>query len=551
MLGFGPVARLARALRRVYEQAGRPPLERMRLGPSSSTANLSRAKNGQVMPTWECVEAFLRGCDVTGGETYHDVLRIWEETAAAAAAFRPDLANCETEDDLVDALLALAAGQGLTVDGRLDTAVLARRLVEAAGSVIGETKKDRKKWTVRPVPEPEMVAEFVDRARPPTEPVLDHVVFACGGIDGDVRYWRKHLARIHELRRKDHLLAEIGSPLPASPPRVRLLPETTAPAIPAPRRPEPVPSIPAPVPSAPAPSPVSPSPVPPRWAGIVWTRRRVLGAVAGAAGVALAGAGGVLLAVRGGDRETPAAPTTPSSPPVGSGAPVLPETSVRHRLHHLADLVRQGSDAPATGRYAYTRIQFWSRETTPAGRDGALTVEEERLWWAEDLSGLRIVIRTDRGAEVRTSDPSPPGGMTIVVRYPSVDPTILAGQLDAEQPHAGPVGRLRAVASVNMFHPLDRQQRAAVLTVLAETEGLSYRGAMQDQAGRDGIAISADVVASGPVRERVTLMFSTTTGELLSQETSRLPGPGGPDPAYGATSDYTLFLERSRTNRRG
>ncbi|AVT30617.1 hypothetical protein C6361_15295 [Plantactinospora sp. BC1] len=556
------MARLAQVLRDVHADAGEPPLERMRLGPSSSAANLSRAKNGLVLPTRECLEAFLRGCGITGGDTYDSVLRLWAETAVAAEAFRSGPASCETDDALVDALVALAARQGLVVHGRLDTAELARRLAEAAGSVLGQDKQGRSKWTVRAVPESEIVAEFVDRSRPPTELVLDHVVFACGGLDGDVRYWRKHLHRIQALRRQEDVLDEIGSARRASLPPARLTPGATPPVVPGPRSPEPVPRWPETPPAEPSQAPpaqVPPSPrpvlpVPARWLGVTWTRRSVLtAAVAGATGMALAGTAGVLVADRG-DPEPVATPTAPSSPPVGSAGPVLPDAPAAAStwLYHLADLVRQGTEAPATGRYAYTRARLWSRETTPAGRDGGVTVEEEQLWWAEDLSGLRVVTRTDRNDQVPTSHPFPPGGLTIVVRSPSADPAILVGQLDREQPpHLGPVGRLRAVASVNMFHPLDRQQRAAVLTVLAGTAGLTYRGVVQDRLRRGGIAVSADVAGSAPFGERVTLIFSTATGELLSQETSRLPGPGGADPADGATSGYTLYLERSRTDRLG
>jgi hypothetical protein len=269
--------------------------------------------------------------------------------------------------------------------------------------------------------------------------------------------------------------------------------------------------------------------------------------------MAAAGATGVLLAT--GDRRTPPAVISgPSSPPVRSVAPVPLDGSgsAQDWLDHLADLVRQRPDSPTIGRYAYTRVRFWSRETTPTGRDGDAKVEEEQLWWDENLSGLRVSIRTDQGDDVSEPHPYPAGGLPVVVRFPSADPTILAQQLDREQPpQVGPVGRLRAVADLNLFHPLDRQQRVAVLTVLADTRGLSYRGAARDRAGRAGVAISADLAVSGPYQERVTLAFDMTTGELLSQETSRLADSGAPDPADGATSSYVLYLERLRTDRLG
>ncbi|MDG4785814.1 hypothetical protein O7626_07715 [Micromonospora sp. WMMD1102] len=590
------MAELARLLRKVHEDAGEPPLDQMRIGRSSSTPTLSRAWSGQVLPTRECVEAFLRGCRITGGDIHDRVLRGWAETSEAVKAFRPELAGCETGAALVDAVLTLARSQVLTsADRRLHTAELARRLAEAAGSVVGETRKDRRKWTVEAIGEAEIVAEFVDRTRPPTERVLDHVIFACGGIDADVRHWRKHLGRVRELERERHVLATLGSPphpcggsgpaqRPPLPSPATVVPTTTAsvttPVAAAPTTAVPVATAALPVTTAALPvttaasaatvasaamaagataaawppGTVRPSRVRPRWVGSGWTRRRVLTAtVAGAAGLVVLGGGGVLLATRP-DGTTPGIGRAPSSPPVQPGVPVPPAApaTAQDWLGYLAELVRQGTDDPPVGRYAYTRIRLWSRETTPAGRNEAATVEEERLWWAGDLSGLRVVVRTDGGVERRTSHPFPPGELPIVVPSPSTDPAVLAGQLDEVQPpQVGPVGRLRAVADLNMFHPLDRAQRAAALTVLAGTAGLTYRGTVQDRAGRGGIAISADIAESGPSGERVTLVFSTLTGELLSQETSRLPGPEGPDPTDGATSGYVLFLERTRTDRLG
>ncbi|MFC6017155.1 hypothetical protein ACFP2T_13185 [Plantactinospora solaniradicis] len=530
VVGFGPAARFAMRLRAIHEAAGKPPLDQVRLG-GRSPSNLSVAKSGLKVPTRECVEAFLRGCGIEGGDIHAEVLQAREDTVAAAKPFRQDLTHCRTHDALVDALMALADSQGLVDDGRLNTAELARRLATAADATVAVGTGVRT-WKVEAVPEAEIVGEIVRRTLPLSQRILGHLVFACGGIDKDAAHWRERLRQID-------VLGDIRPGASAEP---------SDPAGEASSDPSPPDTPPSVVPSRVLTLSASSSRYP-------WTRRKVLvTAGLGIAGLAVGGTAGVLLT--SGQRRTPLPDlgTAPHSLPTSSAPPRPLEGTgtAQDWLGYLAELVRQGPDSRATGRYAYTRVRLWARETTPAGRDGAATVEEEQLWWSDDLSGVKVVISSGPDGDVPERLPFPAGALSVVVRFPSADPAILAGQLDREQPpQIGPVGRLRAVTDINMFHPLDRQQRVAVLMVLADTPGLSYRGTVRDRAARSGIAISADVAASGLYGERVTLTFSPETGELLSQETSRLPGQSGPDPAHAATSSYALYLERSRTDHTG
>jgi hypothetical protein len=139
-------------------------------------------------------------------------------------------------------------------------------------------------------------------------------------------------------------------------------------------------------------------------------------------------------------------------------------------------------------------------------------------------------------------------GELAVVDAPSQDPLTLRRQLTNEQPPmVGVAGWLRALAEMNTFHLLNRAQRAAVLQVLADADGLAYDGMLPDRSARVGIAISALSTATTSDADRDTLIFSTDTGVLLSHEQTTISG-SGPHGAQATTTSYMLYLPPSRTD---
>jgi hypothetical protein len=58
----GPVADLARGLRQLREQAGRPPYRKLAKNTNYSSAVLAAAAAGRQCPTWGVAEAFIRSC---------------------------------------------------------------------------------------------------------------------------------------------------------------------------------------------------------------------------------------------------------------------------------------------------------------------------------------------------------------------------------------------------------------------------------------------------------------------------------------------------------
>jgi hypothetical protein len=130
--------------------------------------------------------------------------------------------------------------------------------------------------------------------------------------------------------------------------------------------------------------------------------------------------------------------------------------------------------------------------------------------------------------------------------YPFADASELARQIGSYQPppHELPASKsqrvLRAAAHLAANYVLGPAERRALLTVLAETEGLVYRGKVTDRAGQTGIAISTEAEHNGTLTRDV-LVINERDGSLLSHETVVLSAdkPLMPLPAVTA---YTLYL---------
>jgi hypothetical protein len=496
LVGFGPVIEFARELQATR---GQIPFRDMAKSARYSPSWLSQAANDKALPAWPLTKAYLTGCGITD----RDELEAWKQKRAAAEAaarrFVPSSLNtCTTMADLATALHDLVAGEGLELSEVSD---------RLASMAIALPDAD---WT-HPSPSPEeLSAALVEHAQPPTATLVHQVVRASGGLETDVAVWR---------RRWDLINASETTP-------------SVAPAVVRPDSPQPArPSI--------------------RLPGGNGLRRFAVVAV-----VVLCAVAATLVA-----QDLTAADWRPARiGHPGAVAPICPTpaaagpVTARVALLDLCQRTQKLVDAPSSGRYTYIHVKVRSVDTTSTRANRPESVQDERLWWADDLSGVRITTSGDYH-----SSPDPyvehirQGELHIAVDHPAADPNVLIGQLEKQQPvGTGPAGRLRAVADLNDFHLLDPVHRAAILRVLAETEGLAYRGRVSDLSGRTGIAISADS-GNGTVRD--TLIFDDDSGQLLSQErveasetATSIDQPG----AKGPIVTYTgLYVERGRRDSVG
>ncbi|MFC0528813.1 hypothetical protein [Phytohabitans kaempferiae] len=301
----------------------------------------------------------------------------------------------------------------------------------------------------------------------------------------------------------------------------------------------------------------------------VWAARSrgwVLPTVAGTtvAAVAVLGAAGAgVLAGRGGPGPAPVAESpsaVPASVPVGTPSALALSTvgeppAARPHLAALARSVRGVPEEPAVGGYTYVHVQTWaagrSRGARPSARD-------ERLWWAADRSGRAVTTVLAQPPPVpvpvvpgpSTSDTFitdyEPGKVPVVVDAPSAQAPILAFQLADRHPLSeGPRGVLRAVADLYRHHDLDPAQRAAALQVLADTDGVDYRGTVVDRTGRRGVAVSVD---SDGGATRDVAVFDPRAGHLLSYERVELVGAATSPSRSPALVAYVLYLSSGRTD---
>ncbi|BCB88348.1 hypothetical protein Psuf_056610 [Phytohabitans suffuscus] len=189
------------------------------------------------------------------------------------------------------------------------------------------------------------------------------------------------------------------------------------------------------------------------------------------------------------------------------------------------------------------------------------TSRDERLWWAADRSGRAettalskpppVPVRAAPGASAADAiiTTYEPGKVPVVVDAPSAQAPLLAFQLADRHPLTeGPRGMLRAVADLYQSHHLDPAQRAAALQVLADTDGIDYRGTVVDRSGRSGVAVSVD---SDGGATRDVAVFDPGAGQLLSYERVELVGAATSPSRSPALVAYVLYLDSGRTEAAG
>jgi hypothetical protein len=254
------------------------------------------------------------------------------------------------------------------------------------------------------------------------------------------------------------------------------------------------------------------------------------------------------------------APTASARPSgAGYGVPGLlplqfPQGTAPARpvLATLARAAAARSDPPVSAKYIAIRLQTWSAGPTQPSTpdDGLVHAIDERTWWTSDFSGEQIkTVLPPQSPGVLVASPSVgpqdfaqvvygPGDLKVAIPDPSAQAPILAGQIDAYLHDAADRTLVTAAADLFRWHPLGAGQRAALLQVLHDADGLIDRGEATDRAGRPGQAISLDTTADG-TSTRDILVFDRGTGRLLDYERVLLSRPGGSAPALVA---YTLYV---------
>ncbi|WP_203910340.1 hypothetical protein [Rhizocola hellebori] len=179
--------------------------------------------------------------------------------------------------------------------------------------------------------------------------------------------------------------------------------------------------------------------------------------------------------------------------------------------------------------------------------------QEVQRWRATDRSAheLRVTLPSPSSAAPIIRDFAP-GTYPLDFVRPSSLPEILAGQLArAGNRLPGPEHYLRAISNMFKNHCLDNAQRAAVVQILTDTDGLEFHGVVVDRAGRAGVAVSAtspSPVAGGELRD--VLLFNPQTGDLLSHEQVLQVSRPGSAVRQAAVYSYVLYLACDYTDQR-
>ncbi|WP_203708044.1 hypothetical protein [Asanoa iriomotensis] len=255
----------------------------------------------------------------------------------------------------------------------------------------------------------------------------------------------------------------------------------------------------------------------------------------------------------------------PSQAVVLSIASPAGSTSPHDALVRLAESIAATPDDSTTG-YTYHHWRIWSISTTgspaPAGmpkNTPAVFASEFRRWEAEDGSGQGIDIENAPDYTFKTADPNyrttdgefvnghttrttfAAGNRRSPIAGPiATEPAALARQLATVDPMPdGPQAMIRAVDELYTTHYVTLPTRRAILRVLADLDGLTYRPVTTDRAGRPGVAVS--LVGRGV---EYTLLFDSSSGQLLASEQRSIGAHEYFVVPNGLVRYYVLFMEQ-------
>lgn len=260
----------------------------------------------------------------------------------------------------------------------------------------------------------------------------------------------------------------------------------------------------------------------------------------------------------------------PAPPPV-YGAPAIldlkepdrapPPASTR--LRFLSSMISGNPDTLPDEPYTFVRTQIWDADLSRTPPPSTVTPAVEALWWNANRSGARIhvdlppepagtaVIPDERStrAVLAAADPTvfPPGHLAPLLPDPPTSPALLAGQLDYHNGSKTPQGLIRAIVEMCQWQALNPNQRAALLQVLSDVQGLVDLGDVTDRAGRPGFAVALDSTDADN-RHRDVLIFDAHDGRLLDYERILLSLPARPDIPTPSLESYVVFLTATRVD---
>ncbi|MGW4502632.1 CU044_5270 family protein [Micromonospora sp. NPDC004336] len=269
------------------------------------------------------------------------------------------------------------------------------------------------------------------------------------------------------------------------------------------------------------------------------SRRAML--VGAAAALAVLGSAGVAQVLRDG------APTgaVPAQPVDGTVlVPVAYEIAAgepagRH-LRALAARLVDGPQDATGGRYSYHHTKSWGGAAMSSPNGHTMNFVQERRHWAADdgrqwqddrvlgaefpdAASREYWSRQPQTPHATPSGTRPPEGIQEIPRDSQgrplpADRAELERRLGSEKP----AGEL-AMRTYHLYssYLVPKRTRADLLTILAEKPGFVWRGRVVDRAGRQGVAVTADLVPPAgeyPERAQMLLVFHPSNGELLAYE---------------------------------
>jgi hypothetical protein len=284
------------------------------------------------------------------------------------------------------------------------------------------------------------------------------------------------------------------------------------------------------------------------------SRRWVLAGVSVAASVAI----GLVVADPFGSTAQPAYAVTPQplsyQPADRPADQVLEEIALR--VASLPD------DRPATWSVERFVRESWSLSTRIDGLQvTSAVIPEYRVTWAKPDGSSRWTVKTlppqFQNTEQRKTweaagavgeAPEKLSGSAPSTKSAGDPPSTPGGMqkwLATGQTSMTPGLAFEVVPERFMDHVFSPAQRAALLRVLKNMDGIVYAGVVRDRAGREGQAFSLTSDFGGLPNKR-TLVFDPSTGSLLAYEEELTSDPGALNVKTPAVIDYSTFLAAER-----
>ncbi|PZS02417.1 MAG: hypothetical protein DLM56_12005 [Pseudonocardiales bacterium] len=286
-------------------------------------------------------------------------------------------------------------------------------------------------------------------------------------------------------------------------------------------------------------------------------------AITGLAAVAVAG---VVVYIDGpgpGEQSASAAATPPL---LATGAPDMPGSAAAV-LGAIIDRTRSLPAGPAKSGYRHFSLDTWALTTRINNQQvtSAVIPEHREVWIAPDGSGREVrhyltpIFASSAakqawqrqgmpGSDTRTDTVTSPSFSLIWPQAAPTDPAALAKWLTRGHPVAnGPAETIAAVTDLVKEQVLDPQQRAALLRVISKLPSLTYRGPVNDRAGRPGELFSLDSNYSG-LPTRYELIVDKVDGRILGSDEVLPTTPGKLGVKIPAVIDYETYLQADITS---